>query len=84
MIFKGDKLKQFLLMKHREAIHSKIMEYKGIHLIYSVCSNGWNKGSEGNVMFYLKTKKVPANVEIVTFIIKMYCPQTNTKHQATL
>ena len=34
-------------------------------------------------MFDLEKKSMPANVESITFINKMYCPQIRTQYQIT-
>ena len=81
MIFKGEKLQNFLSMKHRQAIFSKMVKYEELKLQCSICPNGWNQFDKGKVMFYLEKGIIPSNVKIIAFIIKIYCPQTNTKYQ---
>ena len=61
----NDEMKQFLLCKNGDIIHSKSFAIKGIEFECTLCPNGWKKKKKGFVEFFLETKSIPINVEIV-------------------
>ena len=75
---KSERLRKLLGMKYQPQppIHSKIMKYKGISFICSI-SQGWNSGG-GKIIFTVETMPIPQNIKIITYVIKVCCPQIKT------
>ena len=76
MVFKGEKLNQFLSQKCASAFLSRIITYQSMKFQCRIAS-----GSK--VWFSVIIKSKPNNIKFVTFRTKMCSPQTNTQYQLT-
>ena len=82
--FPAENIGKFLSMDNHKCIYSKrVIKYKNIEYCCSISPNGWTKQDKGKVIFYLERKSIPSNIKSITFMCKMYCPQTNTRYQCT-
>eukprot|EP01084_Bolivina_argentea_P174447 302196_1 len=76
-------LMKFKSNKNHEQIYSNEYNNMGFIVVCCISPAVWKPLQKRQVIFNAECKQIPNDVTNVTFICKMFCPQTETSYQTT-